>query len=93
MDPIHVDACRHGSQPTLTVEVAELLAELEERGCFGSPGQRLDHDAVETLGQITSDDAKWVMRQFETRLSDGQSCGTAVAVADFIDKLLEAKDS
>ena len=45
---------------------------------------------METIAQITSDDAKWVMRQFETRLSDGQSCGTAVALAEFIDKLLEA---
>ena len=90
MEPIHVDACRHGGQSTLTVGVAELLAELEERGCFGCPGQRLDHDVVETLARITSDDAKWVLRQFETRLSDGQSCRTAVALAEFIDKILEA---
>ena len=45
---------------------------------------------METLAGITSDDAKWVLRQFETRLSDGQSCGTAVALAEFIDKILEA---
>ena len=93
MGPVHVDAGRDGGQSTLTVEVAELLAELEGRGCFGYPGQRLDHDVVETLAQITPDDAKEVLRQFETRLSDGQSCRTAVALAEFIDKLLEANAS
>ena len=92
MGPVHVDADRDGGQSTLTVEVAALLAELEGRGCFGYPGQRLDHDVVETLAQITPDDAKEVLRQFETRLSDGQSCRTAVALAEFIDNILEAHD-
>ena len=90
MEQMLVGADRHGGQLTLTEEVAKHLAKLEERGCFGCPGQRLDHDVVETLARITPDDAKWVLRQFETRLSDGQSCPTTVALAEFIDKLLEA---
>ena len=76
----------------LTVRVAELLVGLEERGCFGCPGQRLDHDVVETLAQIAAEDAKEVLRQFETRVSDGQSCQSAVALAEFIDALLKAND-
>ena len=92
IEPIHVDACRHGGQSTLTVEVAELLAELKERSCFGYPGQRLDHDVVETLAQITPEDAKEVLREFESRGSDGQSCQSVVALAEFIDALLEAND-
>ena len=47
---------------------------------------------METLAGMPSDGAKWVLQQFETRLSDGQSCGTAVALAEFIDKILEAHD-
>ena len=87
-----VGADRHGGQLTLSDEVAKVLAKLEEHGYFGCPGQRLDHDVVETLAGMEDDDAKWVLQQFETRLSDGQSCGTAVALAEFIDKLLEAND-
>ena len=90
MEQMLVGADRHGGQLTLTEEVAKLLAKLEERGCFGCPGQRLDHDVVETLARMTSDDAKWMLRQFETRLSDGRSCRSAVALAEFIDKLVEA---
>ena len=90
MGPVHVDAGRDGGQFTLTVEVAELLAELEGRGCFGYPGQRLDHDVVETLAQIAAEYAKVVLRQFETRVPDGQSCQSAVALTKFIDALLEA---
>ena len=93
MEPIHVDAVPHGGQSTLTEGLAELLAELEDRGCFGCRGQRLHHDVVETLARIASDDAKWVLRQFEARLSDGRSCRTAVALAEFIDKLLEASET
>ena len=74
------------------MEVTELLADMEERGCFGCPRQRLEHDVVDTLARITSDDAKWILQQFESRLSDGQSCRTSVALAEFIDKLLEAND-
>ena len=93
MGPIHVDASGQGGQSTLTGEVAELLAELEGRGCCGCRGQRLHHDVVETLARIASDDAKWVLRQFETRLADGLSRRTAMALAEFIDKLLEASDT
>ena len=80
-------------QCMLTVRVAELLAELEERGCFGCPGQRLDHDVVETLARMESDDAEWILVQFETRLSDERSCRSAEALAEFIDKLLEDNDT
>ena len=90
MEQMLVGADRHGGQLTLTEEVAKVLAKLEEHGCFGCPGQRLDHDVVETLAGMPSDDAKWVLQQFETRLSDGHSCGTAVALAEFIDQILEA---
>ena len=90
MGPVHVDAGRDGGQSTLTVEMADLLAELEGRGCFGYPGQRLDHRVVEMLAHITLEDATEVLREFETRVSDGQSCQSAVALAEFIDALLEA---
>ena len=79
-------------QCMLTVRVAELLAGLEDRGCFGCPGQRLDHDVVETLARMESDDAEWILVQFETRLSDERSCRSAEALAEFIDKLLEDND-
>ena len=86
--PVGVD--RHGGQLTLTEEEAKVLAKLEEHCCFGCPGQRLDHDVVETLAGMEDDDAKWVLQQFETRFSEGQSCGTAVALAEFVDKILQA---
>ena len=85
-----VGADPHGGQLTLSEEVAKVLANLEEHGYFGCRGQRLDHDVVETLAGMPSDDAKWVLQQFETRLSDGQSCGTSVALAEFIAKILQA---
>ena len=69
------------------------MAELEERGCFGCPGQRLHHDVVETLGRIASEDAKCVLREFEARLSEGLSRSTGRVLAEFIDKLLEASDT
>ena len=90
MAQILVGADRRGGQFTLTEDVAEVLAKLEEHGCFGCPGQRLDHEVVETLAGMPSDDAKWLLQQFETRVSDGQSWGTAVALAEFIDNILEA---
>ena len=92
MGSVHVDAGRDGGQSTLTLEVAELLAQLEGRGCFGYPGQRLDHRVVEMLAQITLECATEVLREFETRVLDGQSRRSAVAQADFINALLEAND-
>ena len=89
MEQMLVGADRHGGQLTLTEEVAKLLAKLEERGSFGCPGQRLDHDVVETLARMESDDAEWILVQFETRLSDERSCRSAEALAEFIDKLVE----
>ena len=85
-----VGADRHGGQLTLSEEVAKVLAKLEEHGCFGCPGQRLDHDVVETLAGMENRDAKWVLQQFETRVSDGQSFRTSVALAEFIAKILQA---
>ena len=85
-----VGADPHGGQLTLSEEVAKVLANLEEHGYFGCRGQRLDHDVVETLAGMPSDDAKWVLQQFETRFSDGQSFGTSVALAEFIAKILQA---
>ena len=90
MEPDRDHTGRHADQSTLTLEVTEVLTQLENRGCFGSPGPRLDHNVVEKLAQIISEDAKEVLRQFEARVSEGQSCGTASALAEFIDKLLEA---
>ena len=46
MEQMPVGADRHGGQLTLTEEVAEVLAKLEEHGCFGCPGQRLDHRSL-----------------------------------------------
>ena len=90
MEHVLVGADRHGGQLTLTEEVAEVLAKLEEHGCFGCPGQRLDHDVVETLAGMENRDAQWVLQQFETRVSDGQSFKTSVALAEFIAKILQA---
>ena len=90
MEQMPVGADRHGGQLTLTKEVAKVLAKLEEHGYFGCPGQRLDHDVVETLAGMENRDAKWVLQQFETRVSDGQSVRTSVALAEFIAKILQA---
>ena len=92
MEPDRDHTGRHADQSTLTLEVAEVLTQLEDRGCFGYPGLRLDHNVVEKLAKIVSEDAKEVLLQFETRVSGGQSWGTAEALAEFIDKLLEAND-
>ena len=85
-----VGADPHGGQLRLSEEVAKVLAELEEHGYFGCRGQRLDHDVVETLAVMEYKDAKWVLQQFETRVSDGHSVGTSVALAAFISKILQA---
>ena len=85
-----VGADPHGGQLRLSEEVAKVLAELEEHGYCGCRGQRLDHDVVETLAGMENRDAKWVLQQFETRVSDGQSFKTSVALAEFIAKILQA---
>ena len=85
-----VGADPHGGQLRLSEEVAKVLAELEEHGYFGCRGQRLDHDVVETLAGMENRDAKWVLQQFKTRVSDGQSFRTSVALAEFISKILQA---
>ena len=85
-----VGADPHGGQLRLSEEGAKVLAELEEHGYFGCRGQRLDHDVVETLAGMENRDAKWVLQQFETRVSDGQSFRTSVALAEFIAKILQA---
>ena len=85
-----VGADPHGGQLRLSEEVAKVLAELEEHGYFGCRGQRLDHDVVETLAGMENRDAKWVLQQFKTRVSDGQSFRTSVALAEFIAKILQA---
>ena len=85
-----VGADPHGGQLTLSEEVAKVLAKLEEHGYFGCRGHRLDHDVVETLAGMENRDAKWVLQQFETRVSDGQSFRTSVALAEFIAKILQA---
>ena len=85
-----VGADPHGGQLRLSEEVAKVLAELEEHGYFGCRGHRLDHDVVETLAGMENRDAKWVLQQFETRVSDGQSFRTSVALAEFIAKILQA---
>ena len=85
-----VGADPHGGQLRLSEEVAKVLAELEEHGYFGCRGQRLDHDVVETLAGMENRDAQWVLQQFETRVSDGQSFRTSVALAEFIAKILQA---
>ena len=85
-----VGADPHGGQLRLSEEVAKVLAELEEHGYFGCRGQRLDHDVVETLAGMENRDAQWVLQQFETRVSDGQSFKTSVALAEFIAKILQA---
>ena len=90
MEQMPVGADRHGGQLTLSEEGAKVLAKLEEHGYFGCPWQRLDHDVVETLAGMEDDDAKWVLQQFETRVSDGQSFGTSVALAEFIAKIIQA---
>ena len=90
MGPDRDHAGSHADQPALTSEVTEVLTRLEDRGCFGSPGLRLDHNVVEKLAEIVSEDAKEVLLQFETRVSEGQSYRTAGALGEFIDKLLEA---
>ena len=90
MEPDRDHTGRHADQSTLTLAVTEVLTQLENHGCFGSPGLRLDHNVVEKLAQFISEDAKEVLLQFEARVSEGQSRGTASALAEFIDKLLEA---
>ena len=85
-----VGADPHGGQLRLSEEVAKVLAELEEHGYFGCRGQRLDHDVVEILAGMENRDAQWVLQQFETRVSDGQSFRTSVALAEFIAKILQA---
>ena len=45
---------------------------------------------METLAGMEYKDAKWVLQQFETRVSDGHSVGTSVALAEFISKILQA---
>ena len=45
---------------------------------------------METLAGMENRDAKWVLQQFETRVSDGQSFRTSVALAEFIAKILQA---
>ena len=90
MEPDRDHTGRHADQSTLTFEVTEVLTQLENHGCFGSPGLRLDHNVVEKLAEIVSEYAKEVLLQFETRVSEGQSCRTAGALGEFIDKLLEA---
>ena len=93
MGPDRDHAGSHADQPALTSEVTEVLTRLEDRGCFGSPGGRMDHNVVEKLAEIVSEDAKKVLMQFETRVSEGQSCRTAGALGEFIDKLLEVNQS
>ena len=85
-----VGADPHGGQLRLSEEVAKVLAELEEHGYFGCRGQPLDQDVVETLAGMENRDAQWVLQQFETRVSDGQSFRTSVALAEFIAKILQA---
>ena len=89
MGPDRDHAGSHADQPALTSEVTEVLTRLEDRGCFGSPGLRLDHNVVEKLAEIVSEDAKEVLLQFETRVSEGQSYRTAGGLGEFIEKLLE----
>ena len=89
MGPDRDHAGSHADQPALTSEVTEVLTRLEDHGCFGFSGLRLDHNVVEKLAEIVSEDAKEVLLQFETRVSEGQSYRTAGALGEFIDKLLE----
>ena len=93
MEPDRDHTGRHADQSTLTLEVTEVLTQLEDRGCFGYPGLRLDHNVVEKLAHIISEGAKEVLRQFETRVSEGQSYRTAGTLGEFIDKLLEVNQS
>ena len=44
---------------------------------------------MKKLAQSISEDAKEVLLQFEARVSEGQSRGTASALAEFVDKILE----